>query len=66
VPAVLSIGALNGGGVLGYPLDQIYEEVAFVAYHFHWSHDQIMEMEHAYRRQWVQKISSINSIMNQG
>ncbi len=30
----------------GYPLDRIYEEVAFIAYHFKWSHEEIMNMEH--------------------
>ena len=30
------------GGILGYPLDQLYEEVAFIAYHFHWPHDDVM------------------------
>ena len=24
------------GGVIGYPLGQLHEEVAFIAYHFHW------------------------------
>ncbi len=57
-------GAAAGGGVLGYPLDQVYEEVAFVAYHFHWPHDQVMGLEHADRRRWVQEISDINRQMN--
>ena len=28
--------------MVGYPLDQLTEEVAFIAYHFHWPHDEIM------------------------
>lgn len=39
-------------------------EVAFIAYHFHWSHDAIMDLEHVYRRQWVEEISAINQRMN--
>jgi hypothetical protein len=31
-----------------------------VAYHFHWSHEEVMRMEHAERRRWVHEISSIN------
>jgi hypothetical protein len=50
--------------VIGYPLGQLYQEVAFVAYHFHWPHDQVMELEHADRRTWVQEISEINRQMN--
>jgi hypothetical protein len=35
-------------------------EVAFVAYHFHWPHDEILRLEHADRRRWVREISAIN------
>ena len=51
-------GAL--GGIIGYPLDRLYEEVAFIAYHFHWSHEEIMNMEHKERQKWVEEISKIN------
>ncbi|WP_137697028.1 DUF6760 family protein [Ruminiclostridium herbifermentans] len=44
----------------GYPIANIYEEVAFIAYHFHWSHDDIMAMEHAERKKWCEEISKIN------
>ena len=47
-----------------YPLKALYEEVAFVAYHFHWPPEAIMNMEHADRRRWVAEISSINQRMN--
>ena len=57
-------GAERPGGVLGYPLNSLYEEVAFVAYHFHWSPEAIMNMEHVDRRRWVAEISSINQRMN--
>jgi hypothetical protein len=40
-------------------------EVAFIAYHFHWSHAEIMAMEHTDRRRWVGEISSINSQLNE-
>ncbi|MBE2200880.1 MAG: hypothetical protein IAE79_19870 [Anaerolinea sp.] len=64
MPALVCDGVGAAGGVLGYPLDQLYEEVAFVAYHFHWSHDEVMQIEHRDRRQWVQEISTINQRMN--
>jgi hypothetical protein len=44
----------------GYPLDQLYKEVAFIAYYFHWSHDQVMEMPHSERKKWCEEISKIN------
>jgi hypothetical protein len=36
-----------------------------VAYHFHWSHGETMALEHAERRQWVERISAINDRMNE-
>jgi hypothetical protein len=44
----------------GYPLDRLYEEVAFIAYHFHWSFEEILNMEHGERQKWVEEISKIN------
>jgi hypothetical protein len=49
---------------MGYPLDQLYREVAFISYHFHWPHDQVMALEHSDRRSWVEQISAINQQMN--
>ena len=46
--------------MISYPLDRLYEEVAFIAYHFHWSHEDIMNMEHRERQRWVEEISRIN------
>ena len=48
-----------------YPLDHLYREVAFIAYHFHWSHDEIMDLEHGQRHEWVRRISEINHEINQ-
>lgn len=50
--------------MIGYPLDQLHEEVAFLAYHFHWAHTEVMEMEHLDRRRWVAEISDINRQLN--
>ncbi|MDR7664831.1 hypothetical protein RG963_03325 [Methanosarcina sp. Z-7115] len=48
------------GGIRGYPLTRIYEEVAFIAYYFHWSYEEIMNMEHRERQRWCEEISRIN------
>ena len=58
-------GAERRGGVVGYPLRSLYEEVAFVAYHFHWSPEAVLDLEHDERRRWVKEISAINERMNQ-
>jgi hypothetical protein len=49
---------------VGYPLDQLVEEVAYVAYHFHWPHDDVMALEHGDRRRWATEISSLNERAN--
>ena len=65
MPAPLLARARARGGILGYPLDDLHEEVAFVAYHFHWPQGEIMAMEHAERREWVAQISAINRRVNE-
>lgn len=65
VRARVCSGGKRSGGVTGYPLKALYEEVAFVAYHFHWAPDAILNLEHAERRRWVEEISSINERMSQ-
>lgn len=51
-------------GMKRYPVDRIFEEVAFIAYYFHWNHDDIMTMEHRDRRRWCEEISRINRQLN--
>lgn len=43
-----------------YATDRLFEEVAYVAYHFHWSFEEILELEHADRQRFVEEIASIN------
>ncbi len=50
--------------MIGYPLGQIYEEVAYIAYHFHWPHEQLMGLEHGERRRWVEEIRRLNQRVN--
>jgi hypothetical protein len=57
-------GAGRRGGILGYPLQALYEEVAFIAYHFHWPAESVLGLEHADRRKWVAEISAINERVN--
>jgi hypothetical protein len=45
----------------GYPLGRIYEEVAFLAYYLHWSHEEIMLLDHGERRKWCEEVSKINT-----
>ncbi len=45
---------------MGYPSDRLFEEVAYLAYHFHWSYDEIMRMDHRQRQAWVGEVAKIN------
>ncbi|WP_165962637.1 DUF6760 family protein [Occultella glacieicola] len=43
-----------------YGADRIYQEVAYVAYHFHWSREEILDLEHPQRLRFVAEIANIN------
>ena len=49
---------------MSYPLEQLFQEVAFIAYHFHWSRDDIYHFPHPERKRWVEHISRINEIIS--
>lgn len=43
-----------------YAPERLYEEIAYVAYHFHWSLDEILDMDHLMRRKFIDEIANIN------
>ena len=47
-----------------YPVKALYEEMAFIAHHFHWSHAELMGLDHGERRRWCNEISSINRALD--
>ncbi len=47
-----------------YPVKSLYEEMAFIAYHFHWSYGEVMGFEHRERRRWCREISAINRTLD--
>jgi hypothetical protein len=51
--------------VTGYPSERLYEEVAYLAYHFHWPYDQIMRLDHRERQRWVNEVAKINRRLNE-
>ena len=48
-----------------YAADRLYEEVAYVAYHFHWSLDALLDLEHADRQRYAAEIARINTRMSE-
>ena len=49
-----------------YASERLHQEVAYVAYHFHWSLDEILDLEHAQRRRYVTEIGSLNQRISEG
>ncbi|MEU5431167.1 DUF6760 family protein [Streptomyces olivoreticuli] len=49
-----------------YPVENLHREVAFIAYHFHWAHHDILALEHGQRIRYVQAINRINTRLSEG
>jgi hypothetical protein len=49
-----------------YAADRLFEEVAYVAYYFHWDLDRILDMEHPLRQRFVDEIGAINRRISEG
>jgi hypothetical protein len=47
-----------------YGTDLLMEEVSYVAYHFHWPFDEILDLEHPLRRDFVSRIAGMNAAVN--
>ena len=47
-----------------YPSAQLVDEVAYVAYYFHWPLESILALEHPARRAFIDAIGSINRQIN--
>lgn len=42
-----------------YATDRIQEEIAYIAYHFHWSLETILDLEHRDRRGYTEQIAAL-------
>lgn len=51
--------------MIGHPSEQLFEEVAYLAYHFHWDRRDVMELDHGERRRWVAEVGRINERINE-
>jgi hypothetical protein len=51
---------------MSYPLEQLRQEVAYIAYYLHWSYEEIMNFTHHERSIWVKELASINRLLNKG
>ncbi|MET7849612.1 DUF6760 family protein [Streptomyces avermitilis] len=42
-----------------YATDRIHEEIAYIAFHFHWSLEAILDLEHRDRRRYTEQIAAL-------
>jgi hypothetical protein len=47
-------------------LERLFQEVGYIAYHFHWPREEILSLAHGERHRWVKEISEINKKINLG
>ncbi len=40
--------------------DCLIEEVSYLAYHLHWSLDELLDLEHPLRRRFVEEVEKLN------
>ena len=45
-------------------MQELYREMSFISYYFHWSQQEVEALDHASRRRWCEEISSINKSLN--
>ncbi|MFG2999128.1 DUF6760 family protein [Streptomyces sp. NPDC048340] len=52
------------GGMKTYAAAELRSEIAYIAYHFHWSHNELLDMDHIQRRAYIQSIADINQLLD--
>ena len=43
-----------------YPEEELFKEMAFISYYFHWSENEVLGLEHRQTPKWCGEISGIN------
>jgi hypothetical protein len=46
--------------MIGHPPEMLFEEVAYLAFHFHWPYSEIGRLPHLERRRWVEEAAALN------
>ena len=49
---------------IDYPIDKLYEEMAFLGYYLHWSRRELLQLPHMERIRWCKEVSEINQRLN--
>ncbi len=59
---VVRNGAPEFGGILGYPLDWVYQEVAALSVRVHWTYEDLLNIDHAERRRWIDEVLRLEAV----
>lgn len=43
-----------------YPVEALWQEIAYLAYHLHWPLDDILDLEHMDRVRLIRAVASLN------
>jgi len=43
-----------------YPTEELWSEMAYLAYHLHWGFDELLELEHGDRGRILDEVASLN------
>ena len=41
---------------MSYPLERVYQEVAYLGCRVHWTYDELLSLDHSQRRRWVDEV----------
>lgn len=52
-------GDTVAGGVIGYPLDWVYHEVAWLGTRVHWTFDELLNLDHRARARWIRALRQL-------
>ena len=67
-PLAAKIALWGGREIVGLLIVSLLAGTAtipYIAYHFHWSIDDILDMEHEERHVWLREIARINREINE-
>ncbi|WP_411129943.1 DUF6760 family protein [Streptomyces sp. x-19] len=49
-----------------YAAKDLRSEIAYIAYHFHWPHGELLDLDHVERRGYLSQIATINQRLAEG
>ena len=56
------VGGRTAGGIVGYPLNWVQQEVALLSTRVHWTYEDVMNLDHAERRRWLEVILGLEPV----